>query len=211
MNGGNGRRRRRRSAIGGQFSARLIEMIKSPAFRSTSLGARKILDCIEVEHAAHGGNDNGRLPVTYSDIEKYGLERKSIAPAIRELCALGLLEITERGRPSKADWRFPSKFRLTYRWSDDQAPTHEWRRIRDLDHGKRVAAIARAEKDPALVERSKLAAARCMEEKKAKSQGCSTTLAVGEQNGPTEPGGETPPTSQGGNTPLTSTISGAVA
>jgi hypothetical protein len=46
-------------------------MIKSPAWSVLSLSARRVLDRIEIEHADHGGNDNGRLPVTYDDFERY--------------------------------------------------------------------------------------------------------------------------------------------
>ena len=57
----------------------------------------------------------GRLPVTYEDFERYGIDRHSIAPAIREAVALGFLEVTERGRAGNAEWRRPNYFRLTYK------------------------------------------------------------------------------------------------
>ena len=69
-------------------------MIKSPAWSVLSLSARRVLDRIEIEHADHGGYDNGRLPVTYDDFEHYGIHRHSIAAAIRETVALGFAEIT---------------------------------------------------------------------------------------------------------------------
>jgi hypothetical protein len=34
---------------------------------------------------------------------------------LREVCALGFVEITERGRAGNAEWRRPNLFRLTYR------------------------------------------------------------------------------------------------
>ena len=51
---------RRTGKISGQFSARLIEMLESPSFRVLSLSAHRIIDRIEIEHAHHGGKDNGR-------------------------------------------------------------------------------------------------------------------------------------------------------
>ncbi|MCP3469822.1 hypothetical protein NLM33_05695 [Bradyrhizobium sp. CCGUVB1N3] len=171
------------------------------------MAARKLLDRGEIELAQHGGTGNGRLPITYADFEKYGVDRKSIAPALREICALGFWEITERGRPSKAEWRFPNKIRLTYRWTDD-APTNDWKRIRDLDHAKKVATEARAEKNPVVVQRSKEAAAAQLLEKKAKSQGYFPPQPVGAENGGTEPGGQITPTGLGLNTPVLSRLSG---
>jgi hypothetical protein len=38
-----------------------IEMLKSVL----SLSARRVLDRIEIEHADHSGNDNGRLRATH--------------------------------------------------------------------------------------------------------------------------------------------------
>jgi hypothetical protein len=57
---------RRRNKIAGQFSARTIEMMVSIAFRVLSHFARRVLDRLEMEHAHHGGQDNGALPVTFN-------------------------------------------------------------------------------------------------------------------------------------------------
>jgi hypothetical protein len=43
-----------------------------------------VMSRIEIELAAHGGNDNGRLPVTTEQFVEYGMHRTSVAPAIRE-------------------------------------------------------------------------------------------------------------------------------
>ncbi len=94
-------RRRRRLKIEGPFSPRMFEMLASPAYRALSLSGHRVLSRIEVEYGNHGGNDNGRLPVTYTDFQKYGIDRKSIAGAVREVAALGFVRITERGRPSE--------------------------------------------------------------------------------------------------------------
>ena len=40
---------------------------------------------------------SGKLPITFEQFEEYGMDRDAIAPALRELEALGLIEITERG------------------------------------------------------------------------------------------------------------------
>jgi hypothetical protein len=119
----------RRNRISGQFAARTIEMIKSPAWRALGLSARRVLDRIEIELADHGGTDNGKLPVTYDDFVRYGIHRHAIAPGIRELVALGFVEVTEQGRAGNADFRSPNKFRLTYKPVNRSPETNEWKRI----------------------------------------------------------------------------------
>ena len=50
--------RKRRTQIDGQFAAREIKMLESPAFRVLSLSARRILDRLEIELAHHAkGHD----------------------------------------------------------------------------------------------------------------------------------------------------------
>ena len=107
---------RKRNTISGQWTARPIDLIESPAYRALSLSAHRALSRIEIELAHHGGNDNGKLPVTFDDFERYGVRRKSIGLALDELEALGLIEITERGKMAKAaEYRRPNKFLLTTR------------------------------------------------------------------------------------------------
>ncbi|MYZ47330.1 hypothetical protein [Propylenella binzhouense] len=136
-------RSKRRTKIAGQFAARTIEMIDSPAFRVLSLSARRVLDRLEIELASHGGMDNGRLPVTFDQFERYGIHRHAIAPAIREAEALGFVEVTEHGRAGNAEHRAPNKFRLTYRHTEAANPTDEWRSIRTIEEAESRARKAR--------------------------------------------------------------------
>ena len=131
----------RRTSIGEQFAPHTIAMLRSPAWRALSLCARRMLDRIEIELADHGGTDNGKLPVTYDDFEQYGIHRHSIGPAIREVVALGFVEITEPGRAGNAEWRRPSLFRLTYR-NTKYAPTNEWQKITE-EQTEQIARAAR--------------------------------------------------------------------
>jgi hypothetical protein len=140
---------KRRNAISGQYAARLIEMLESPAFRALSPSAHMVLARIEIELAHHGGNDNGRLPVTVDQFVEYGMHRSSVAPAIREVEALGFIRV-ERGRGGNAEYRRPNLFYLTYtnwRGSIAEPPSHDWRRIKNLDEAKCIARDARAAKD----------------------------------------------------------------
>jgi DNA-binding transcriptional MocR family regulator len=133
---------RRKNRIAGQFSARTIEMLESPAYRVLSLHAQRVLARLEIEHAHHAGNDNGRLPCTYDHFEEYGVRRKAIRPALRELEALGFIEITEQGRAGNAEWRRPNYFRLTYRYLGNAKPTDEWKRIRSREEAEMIAEKA---------------------------------------------------------------------
>jgi hypothetical protein len=134
---------RRKNKISGQFSWRTIAMMESPAFQVLSLSGRRVLDRLEIEHAHHGGNDNGHLPVTYDQFIEYGIHRNAVCPAIREIEALGFVQITERGRAGNAEWRRPNKFRLTYRQAGRAAITDEWRNIKTIEEAEVIAATAR--------------------------------------------------------------------
>jgi hypothetical protein len=125
-------------------------MLRSPAWRTLSLSARRVLDRIEIEMADHGGTDNGKLPVTYDDFERFGIHRHAIGPAIREAVALGFLEVTEPGRAGNAEWRKPNVFRLTYRHTAAAEPTEEWRRISTDELASSLARQARAASQPKL-------------------------------------------------------------
>jgi hypothetical protein len=83
---------------------------------------------------------NGRLGVTYRDFEEWGVPRHKIASAIRELEALGFIEVTERGRGGK-----PNRYRMTYLPSPS-APngTHDYLRFNTPEEAQ--AALAEAHK-----------------------------------------------------------------
>jgi hypothetical protein len=134
---------RRRNRIAGQFAPRTIAMLESPAYRALSLSAHRVLSRIEIERAHHAGHDNGKLPVTYEHLEEYGVHRNAIPPALRELEALGFIEVTERGRAGNAEWRRPNLYRLTYYHVDRAAPTNDWERIQTQEEADMIARAAR--------------------------------------------------------------------
>jgi hypothetical protein len=151
--------RRRKGSIQGQFVPHRIEMVTSPAYQALSLSGHRALARIEIEHMRHGGVENGKLPVTFDDFEAYGISEKSIAPALREVQALGFARITERGRASKSDFgRHPNKFELTYirgAAPHFDAPTDDWKQHKTLEDAERAAEEARAAKDKNAVAKSK--------------------------------------------------------
>jgi hypothetical protein len=140
---------RKRNRISAQFAPRLIAILESPAYRVLSRAAHQVLARIEIEHAHHGGTENGNLPVTYEQFAAYGLHPKSIAPAIRELVTLGFIEITQRGCAGNADFRRPAHYRLTYRHVEGQPGdgTHEWRQIDTMEQAEELAKRARVSVD----------------------------------------------------------------
>jgi hypothetical protein len=154
---------RGKASITGQFVAHRIEMIESPAWRALSLSGRRVIDRIEIEHGHHGGKENGKLPVTFDNFEDFGISHKSVAPALREVAALGLVQVTERGRPSESDFgRHPNYFRLTYlpvcrgiRWD---VPTDDWKQIKTLEEALKIAREARETKDERAVAKAKVKA-----------------------------------------------------
>jgi hypothetical protein len=121
-------------------------MLQSPAYRVLSLSAHRVLDRVCIELAQHAGNDNGKLPVTYEQFVEYGIHRHAIAPAIRELEALGFLVVTERGRPSAGEFRLPNRFLLPWiNCKSNPTPTRDWQRAADMETAEAIARAARNE------------------------------------------------------------------
>jgi hypothetical protein len=130
----------------GQFIPRKIEMLKSTAMQALGLAGHRVLLRLEIEHANHGGKDNGKLPVTFLDFERFGIHREAIAPAIREVCALGFAEVTRPGRSGNGKHRAPNLFRITYLPTGHAAATDCWRRIKSVAEADRIMRRARQKK-----------------------------------------------------------------
>lgn len=170
--------------IEGQFVGLRLSLLESPAWGAVSLAGRRALDRLMLEHLNHGGMENGKLVCTYDDFAAFGIRRKSVAPAIRELIALGFLVVTQRGRMAAAEFHTPNTYRLTYlsEMGGRGPATDDWERLSADD----VAA----------------AIARLKEQKSgggnAPVPGAEMPLCHGPsggENAPTAPGAETPPLS----------------
>jgi hypothetical protein len=151
---------KRRNWIAHQFAARPIQMLESPAMRVLTLAERRALDRIEIEYAHHGGAHNGKLPITYADLERFGLHPNVVAPSLRALAALGFIEVTRKGYGGSAEVRAPSWYRLTYRpaWNAtrrDGDGTHEYMAIKTVEEAAAIAKAARSRADPRNIERAK--------------------------------------------------------
>jgi hypothetical protein len=132
---------------------RTIEMIESPVMQVLSKSEHLVLLRLEIELGHHGGTDNGKLLVTFRQFRMFGVDAQAVAPALRVVSALGLVEKTHQGSGGRTQYHEASAYRLTYRHTDTADPTNEWRRIKTLDDAKRMAATARKAKDRDAVER----------------------------------------------------------
>lgn len=138
-------RAKRRSALAENWVSYSRSLVKSPALRVLSRAAMLAMHRIEFEHMQHGGAENGHLQVTRLQFEEWGVHRDFVAPALRELQALGLVEVTEKGRAGVGGHGEANRFRLTYVNSKNrEAPTDEWRRIESIEKAERLAKEARA-------------------------------------------------------------------
>jgi hypothetical protein len=137
-----------RNPIGENWISYPRSMLESPAMRALTLSAIRVMHRLEIEHMAHGGAENGRLIVTHDQFVEAGVHHNAVAPAIRELVALGFIEITEKGCAGNESQRRPHRFRLTYvNMKTREEPSHEWRNVIDLEEAYRLAAEARAAKN----------------------------------------------------------------
>jgi hypothetical protein len=134
-----------RQRIPDYFVARLLEMLDSPAWRTLSLSARRLLDRLDIENRRHGGKLNGQLIVTFEQFRSYGMDRHAVAPAIREAVSLGFLAVTRQGCAGNADQRQPSQYRLTYHPAEGMPGygSNEWRSVTTSEEANRIAVEAR--------------------------------------------------------------------
>jgi hypothetical protein len=132
-----------------QFIMHTRALRESAAWRAMSGKARMLIDLVELEHLRHGGQDNGRLIVTYANMRKRGLgHRRTCAHAIRELEILRLAEVTH-GRAGQGGHRAPNLFRLTYLPANRRDPTNEWQTVLSVELARaEVAAVKLRRKPP---------------------------------------------------------------
>jgi hypothetical protein len=123
--------------IEGPYVMLTRELLESPAWGVLTLVDRRILDRLCIEHMAHAGTENGNLKCTFTNIEEYGIRRFSIARSIRRLEALGLIRVVERGGITRADFKFPSIYQLTFIQGNIPA-TNEWIQIGSIETAKQI-------------------------------------------------------------------------
>jgi hypothetical protein len=109
------------------------EMLESPAWRALPSAAKAVIERIAIEHMSHGGTENGRLPVTYDDFEKYRIRRMSIRFGIMAAHALGWITVTEEGHAGAGDTRRAARYALQWLDRHDGAPrSNGWKRFETM-------------------------------------------------------------------------------
>jgi hypothetical protein len=92
---------------------------------------------------AHAGTENGNLIVTYDDLVKYGLDRRSIAYAVDLAEQLGFLDVIQKGIKGFGPARRPSIYGLTWLDRADRTPaSNRWRQITTSSDVQRTLEIA---------------------------------------------------------------------
>ena len=107
------------------------DLLASPAWNALSRQAQRFVNALMIEHADHGGEENGRLKCPYDILMERGMRRAAIKSAIHETQALGLVD-ADLGRRSHGARRLPSVYRLTWLGTPDGLmPTNEWKAIKN--------------------------------------------------------------------------------
>jgi hypothetical protein len=89
------------------------EVLESEAWRTAPLRTTRFVFRLMVEHLAHGGNENGRLPCTTADCVRWGITKKHVKATQADAIKRGLVYRTEKGRGGgTASIRTPSRFGL---------------------------------------------------------------------------------------------------
>jgi hypothetical protein len=140
----------KRNSVAQYFASRPVELIAGPAMRVLSRAAHLVLLRIELELRSHAGHGNGRLIVTKEQFVEFGIHQDAIAPALREMSALGIIVVTVPGRAGNAEHRQPNKFLLNYMCGAIDAQeqiTNTWKRFKTVEEAEEVASAARKAKD----------------------------------------------------------------
>ena len=74
--------RKRSNQIKGQFVPAHDRNASLACVTRPEPGRPRILARIEIEHAKHGGRDNGRLPVTFANFREYGIDHDAVGPGL---------------------------------------------------------------------------------------------------------------------------------
>jgi hypothetical protein len=199
----------RRNILAEHFASQPVELLNSPAHRVLSRAARQALVRIEIELRRHAGRDNGRLIVTKLQFVEHGLHPRMIPAALRELAALGIIQITMHGRGGNAEYWQPNRFLLNYQCGAVDAHeqiTNAWNKFKTLEEAEEVAASARAAKD-----QHKVAHGRRIAQKRNISRVHKMYPKPGAQSVPEKaksPGAQSVPTGPGAQSVPTVDISG---
>jgi hypothetical protein len=93
----------------------------------------------------HAGKDNGKLPVAFQNFQDFGVHCDAIAPAVREVTALGFARMTQQGRAGNGEFCIPNIFALTHLPTErgQVAATNDWTLIKTVEEAMNIAETAR--------------------------------------------------------------------
>lgn len=120
------------------FIYHTLDLMASPAWRGRSIACARLIDFLELEHARHGGKENGRRLAPYTQLVEFGIGRRFIADAIREAEQRGLIRVECGGKKGTAITGV-NRFTLTYYWTkhlknglwDWKEKTDDWRAVKE--------------------------------------------------------------------------------
>lgn len=112
---------------GAQFVALRKDMLEHDAFQALDDNARRVLDRLILEFLRTGGQENGKLVVTWDQFQAHGCTRRLIRRSLRQLIAGGFVRTTVQGGMDLGE-RVPSQYRLTFLPINKKSPpTDEWK------------------------------------------------------------------------------------
>ena len=122
-------------------------MLDTLTFRALGIHARRVLDFLEREQMAHGGQENGNLAATYRQLAEWGVTRNDVSLGFAELQATGFVRLTHQGS-RVAGGGEPSRYALTWLQTREagvvERSTDEWRTIAATLTRSGVTTVAQA-------------------------------------------------------------------
>ena len=113
---------------GESFVKLFRDLVRSDAWRSAGINARRFIDFLILEHTSRGGRENGKLKATYGQLEAFGIGARHVNGAICEAEQLGLVDCHRGGL------RVATTYTLTWlNLPGDKPASNRWRTFRNPD------------------------------------------------------------------------------
>lgn len=107
-------KRKVKLAPGDAFVKLTRDLVERDVWATLSGNAYRLVVFLIREHLRCGGRQNGRLLAPYRQLEKFGIRKKSVAAAIEEAEAAGLVEVLRAPEPSRGPQKTPNLYALTW-------------------------------------------------------------------------------------------------
>jgi hypothetical protein len=121
-------KRTNRPPAGESFVWFTRDLVRSDAWRSLGINARRFIDFLLLEHMAKGGQQNGKLKAPHRQLEKFGIDARYVTSAIYQAEELGLVDCRRGGM------RVATIYALTWQESHDGTPASDrWRAYHNPD------------------------------------------------------------------------------